>query len=76
MPAGLIGRRGIGAQASLLFVNLAGFWGVGMTSAAVLTFVFDYGVAGLWLGTIAGVFTSAALNMILLLRVDWQVGRQ
>lgn len=63
----------MGYQAYLLVNNLVGFWLVGMTSAAILAFKFEMGIAGLWVGTIAGVLVSALLNTFMLLRVDWKV---
>lgn len=63
----------MGYQVYLMVNNLVGFWAVGTTSAGWLALKAGFGVHGLWIGTILGVLTSALLNLLALLRVDWQV---
>ncbi len=40
--------RGLGRQRLLLILNVIGFWVLGLPSGALLTFVGDIGVSGLW----------------------------
>ena len=41
-----------------MWINLLGFWGVGMPLCYYLTFVRSWGVEGLWVGLIAGLSSS------------------
>ena len=50
--------RGTGRQASLMWSNLAGFWGIGMPACYLLTFKYGLGVEGLWIGLLTGVSCS------------------
>ena len=46
--------RGIGHQHLGAYLNLAAYYVVGIPTSLLLSFVWDYGVQGLWLGLIAG----------------------
>ena len=53
----LVGR-GTGRQASLMWSNLAGFWGVGMPVCYLMAFKYRLGVEGLWIGLLTGLSCS------------------
>ena len=50
--------RGTGRQASLMWSNLAGFWGVGMPVCYLMAFKYRLGVEGLWIGLLTGLSCS------------------
>lgn len=65
--------RGMGHQKTVAAMNFAGFWVIGVSLGAVLTFgVSSVGVAGLWWGLAAGLTTTATIGAIILLRTDWE----
>jgi MATE family multidrug resistance protein len=65
--------RGIGDTRWPMFVNLAGFWCVGMPVSLWLGFRTDAGPLGLWWGLVAGL---AAVAIFLLARVRLRMGRE
>lgn len=64
--------RGAGKQVNIMLYNLVGFWGVGMTSGAALTFGTRWGLQGLWTGIVLGVFVACVLNVQAVYRLDWE----
>jgi MATE family multidrug resistance protein len=62
--------RGAGDTRAPLFVNIAGFWCVGLPTSLVLAFKLDFGPQGLWWGLVAGL---AAVAGFLLSRVAWKL---
>jgi hypothetical protein len=64
--------RGVGRQLHILAYNLAGFWGVGVSTGTLLTFVGHRGLPGIWVGLTAGVAATAILNVAGLLAVRWR----
>ena len=63
LPDGLYGvtsgvLRGLGMQPTLLWVNLGGFWGVGILLGILLTFKAHVGVVGLWWGLLSGIVST------------------
>jgi len=66
--------RGMGHQKTVAAMNSVGFWLIGVSFGAVLTFeVSSVGVAGLWWGLAAGLTTTAIIGVVILLRTDWSV---
>ncbi len=66
LPDGVYGTvsgilRGLGRQPQLLWVNLTGFWAVGMVTAVALTFPLGLGELGLWWGVLSGITATGAL---------------
>jgi MATE family multidrug resistance protein len=61
--------RGAGDTRAPLFVNIVGFWCVGLPTSLVLAFRLGFGPQGLWWGLVAGLGAVAA---ILLTRVAWK----
>ena len=63
LPDGLYGvtsgvLRGLGMQPTLLWVNLGGFWGIGILLGILLTFKAHVGVIGLWWGLLSGIVST------------------
>jgi MATE family multidrug resistance protein len=55
--------RGLGRQKFVLWLNILGFWVCAVPIGAVLTFVVDIGVAGLWWGFNIGIYASSAVGI-------------
>ncbi|KAK9834476.1 hypothetical protein WJX74_002488 [Apatococcus lobatus] len=64
--------RGMGRQALLLVLGIAGFWGGGVLVSALLAFPAGWGVYGLWLGLNCGTSIVACMYGALLFCVDWR----
>jgi MATE family multidrug resistance protein len=65
--------RGLGDTKAPLYVNLVGFWLIGMPISLYLGFRTPAGPAGLWWGLVAGLVAVASF---LLLRVHSQLDRE
>ncbi|KAH9303494.1 hypothetical protein KI387_043856 [Taxus chinensis] len=52
-------------------INLGSFYFVGMPVAIIMSFVFNTGFTGLWLGLLAAQASCAALMLYVLLSTDW-----
>merc|ERR1712224_970335 len=64
--------RGMGRQKTVAIMNFVGFWLIGISLGALLTFeVSSVGVAGLWWGLAAGLTTTALIGVVILLQTDW-----
>ncbi|KAL3694123.1 hypothetical protein R1sor_007774 [Riccia sorocarpa] len=64
--------RGCGWQLLAACTNLVAFYGVGVPSAAVLAFVFNYRGRGLWLGVILGLCTQALIVGTITFNTNWE----
>ncbi|KAJ0048205.1 hypothetical protein Pint_15540 [Pistacia integerrima] len=64
--------RGCGWQKICVYVNLAAYYLVGLPSAISLTFFFQYGGKGLWMGIICGSGLQAFLLLIITMRTNWK----
>eukprot|EP00551_Chaetoceros_affinis_P020420 CAMPEP_0203722186 /NCGR_PEP_ID=MMETSP0092-20131115/5442_1 /ASSEMBLY_ACC=CAM_ASM_001090 /TAXON_ID=426623 /ORGANISM="Chaetoceros affinis, Strain CCMP159" /LENGTH=573 /DNA_ID=CAMNT_0050602253 /DNA_START=14 /DNA_END=1735 /DNA_ORIENTATION=+ len=65
--------RGLGRQKLLFILNIIGFWILALPSGALLTFVADIGVRGLWWGMAIGIYTSSVLGILLLrFYINWK----
>ena len=67
LPDGLYGvtsgaLRGLGMQPRLLWVNLGGFWGIGILLGILLTFKAHVGVIGLWWGLLSGIVSTGVMH--------------
>ena len=64
--------RGQGRQALVAWLNLAGFWVLGLGVGIFLTFGPPrLGVEGLWWGMAAGLTATSLLGVCMLSRTDW-----
>lgn len=64
--------RGLGQQRLVFYLNIVGFWLLGVPMGTTLTFVADIGVKGLWYGMSIGIYSSACIGLYLLrCRTDW-----
>ena len=61
--------RGAGDTRAPLFVNIVGFWFIGLPTSLALAFKLGYGPKGLWWGLVVGLGAVAAF---LLTRVAWK----
>ena len=57
----------------MLFLNILGFWLLAVPIGAILTFVEKMGVFGLWWGFVIGIYSSGAIALLYLHRVDWKL---
>jgi MATE family multidrug resistance protein len=64
--------RGCGWQAFGAAANLAAYYLVGLPSAVVLAFRYDFKGVGLWMGMILGISTQTATLMGLTITTNWQ----
>jgi MATE family multidrug resistance protein len=63
--------RGLGRQNLVLVLNIIAFWVLAIPIGALLTFVADVGVRGLWIGFSIGIYTAALIGILFLKRVNW-----
>lgn len=64
--------RGLGRQQLAFQLNFLGYWVLAIPTGALLTFVADIGVAGLWWGFTVGIYSAAIIGLILLRsKVNW-----
>jgi hypothetical protein len=69
--------RGCGQQGYVAKVNIATLWGVGVVGGYVFTFVFHWGIYGVWLGLASGVAAGGIATTLSVSQLDWneQVSR-
>ena len=64
--------RGMGRQATVAWLNLIGFWVLGLGVGVFLTFGLHLGVEGLWWGMAVGLTCTSVLACVMLMRTDWE----
>ena len=65
--------RGLGKQKLCLLLNILGYWVLGVSMGATLTFAAGLGVFGLWWGLVIGIYCTATIGILILrYRMDWQ----
>ena len=65
--------RGMGRQSTVAWLNLVGFWVLGLPIGASLTFGAGLGLDGLWWGMAVGLTSTAVAGAATLSRTDWQL---
>ncbi|KAK1433850.1 hypothetical protein QVD17_10768 [Tagetes erecta] len=63
--------RGCGWQKMCTLVNLGAYYLVGLPCAVTLTFVYNLGGKGLWIGNISGSGVQALLLLVITTRTNW-----
>jgi multidrug resistance protein, MATE family len=63
--------RGTGRQTLGAYINLFGYFVVGLPFGVFLAFKWEYGVEGLWLGLTAGIGIGVLLSMYKIYKIDW-----
>eukprot|EP00257_Ricinus_communis_P026545 XP_025013959.1 protein DETOXIFICATION 16 isoform X1 [Ricinus communis] len=64
--------RGCGWQDIGAYVNLGAYYLVGIPCALILTFIFQFGGKGLWMGIISGSSLQALLLLVITMRTNWE----
>lgn len=64
--------RGLGRQKIVLWLNILAFWIIAVPIGAILTFVAELGVYGLWWGMVIGIYTVSMIGIWYLRRVRWE----
>jgi MATE family multidrug resistance protein len=64
--------RGCGLQKLGSVINIIGYYIIGVPLGMLLTFHFDFGLFGIWVGLTAGLCFVSTLQVILLFRMDWE----
>lgn len=64
--------RGSGRQRSGAFINLAGYYILGLPIGILLAFSFNHGLKGLWEGLTLSLFMVSIILYILLYYTDWE----
>ncbi|XP_010558687.1 PREDICTED: protein DETOXIFICATION 24-like [Tarenaya hassleriana] len=62
-----------GMQSLVAVVNLGSYYAVGIPLGLVLTYVFDLGVKGLWIGMLGGVAVQTLILSCIIYRTDWDI---
>ncbi|MBA0852073.1 hypothetical protein Goshw_000903 [Gossypium schwendimanii] len=62
---------GAGWQSSVAWVNIASFYLIGIPIGAVLGYVFNMEVKGVWVGMLLGIFVQALVLIIIIWKTDW-----
>lgn len=62
---------GAGWQSIVAYVNLASYYVVGVPVGAVLGYVFDFGVRGVWIGMMFGILVQTVVIVIITSKTDW-----
>ncbi|GLE07060.1 hypothetical protein PINS_up016929 [Pythium insidiosum] len=63
--------RGTGRQGLAAYINLFGYFAVGIPFGVYLAFNMDFGVEGLWLGLTAGVGVGVAISLAKIMCINW-----
>jgi MATE family multidrug resistance protein len=64
--------RGCGLQRWGAYINLSCYYLVGIPLGLLLTFHYDLGLFGLWVGISLGLFLVSTIQLIILFRLNWE----
>eukprot|EP01018_Ginkgo_biloba_P020287 Gb_31018 [translate_table: standard] len=62
---------GSGSQATVAYVNIGSYYLVGVTLGALLGYLTDLGVMGIWIGMICRTGVQTLILMVITYRTDW-----
>ncbi|TMW59206.1 hypothetical protein Poli38472_007351 [Pythium oligandrum] len=63
--------RGTGRQSLAAYINLFGYFAIGLPFGVYLAFNLEFGVEGLWLGLTGGIAAGALISFIKIWRTNW-----
>lgn len=64
--------RGAGLQKTGAFINLAGYYLLGLPLGGMLAFKYAWGLPGLWIGLTTGLITVSFVLLWIIYRMDWE----
>ena len=64
--------RGLGKQGKASIGTVVGYWVIGIPISLLCVFVFDWGMAGLWVGPCLAILFNFGFYFSLILKTDWQ----
>ncbi len=64
--------RGCGKQYMGALYNFIGYFFLGLSLSALLAFLTDLELVGLWLGFGIAIFTSSVFALFVVFRIDWK----
>jgi MATE family multidrug resistance protein len=64
--------RGAGLQKTGAFINLAGYYLLGLPLGGILAFKYTWGLPGLWIGLTTGLITVSFILLWIIYRMDWE----
>lgn len=64
--------RGLGKQAIGSYINIVGYYVIGIPLGLALCFKFDMGLEGIWIGLSAALFLICIMQITVLSRVNWE----
>ncbi|XP_052174738.1 protein DETOXIFICATION 21-like [Diospyros lotus] len=62
---------GAGWQSTVAYVNIASYYLIGIPVGAVLGYVFNLQVKGVWMGMLFGTFVQTVILIIITCKTDW-----
>ncbi|KAG6692856.1 hypothetical protein I3842_10G135300 [Carya illinoinensis] len=62
---------GAGWQSTVAYVNIACYYLVGIPVGAVLGYLFNMGIKGVWVGMLFGTFVQTVVLVVITYRTDW-----
>ncbi|KAK2447817.1 MATE efflux family protein [Trifolium repens] len=62
---------GCGWQATVAYINVGCYYGIGIPLGCILGFKFDLGVKGIWSGMIGGTALQTLILLWITFRTDW-----
>eukprot|EP00298_Acanthocystis_sp_HF-20_P016488 c21495_g2_i1.p1 GENE.c21495_g2_i1~~c21495_g2_i1.p1 ORF type:complete len:505 (-),score=170.36 c21495_g2_i1:35-1549(-) len=63
--------RGVGRHHTVALLNFFSFWVFGLGFGAFLAFYLEFGLIGIWWGTVSGVFLTSFLLFYMIYKINW-----
>ncbi|KAI9197449.1 mate-domain-containing protein [Polychytrium aggregatum] len=64
--------RGCGRQHIGAYINLAGYYALGIPLSLLLAFRYNLELVGLWIGLTVGLFVVSIIQILIISRTDWE----